>query len=365
MPSERRKRPMIKAQDAEVLLNQLATAVVVLDRSLEIRGANLAAEALIATSSAQLRGMPVERLFPAREELRPLLERVLLDGRAFAERDLTLVRSGQDPVQVECVFSAWWHEESAQPFGVVLEIVSTERQQRIQAEENRQLQNQISTALMRGLAHEVKNPLGGIRGAAQLLERELPDPRQREYTQIIIGEADRLRKLVDRMLGPRTQLQPASCNIHEILEHVRHVVEIEASSRVVIRRDYDPSLPILLADRDLLVQAYLNLVRNAVQALNGHGGTVTLRTRAERQFTIGNELHRLVLRTEIQDDGPGIPSEIAESVFLPMVSGRAEGSGLGLPIAQSLIQRHGGLIEFSSVPGTTVFTVWLPVRNPL
>ena len=356
---------MIKAEDASVLLNQLATAVVVLDGKLMIRGANLAAEALIATSTTQLRGMPVKRLFPGREDLRAQVERVMVDGRAFTERELTLMRSGQDPIPVECAFSAWWREDPAHPFGVVLEMISTERQQRIQAEENRQLQNQISTALMRGLAHEVKNPLGGIRGAAQLLERELPDPRQREYTQIIIGEADRLRKLVDRMLGPRTQLQPTLCNIHEILEHVRQVVEIEASSRVVIRRDYDPSLPSLLVDRDLLVQAYLNLVRNAVQALNGHGGIITLRTRAERQFTIGNELHRLVLRTEIQDDGPGIPSEIAESVFLPMVSGRAEGSGLGLPIAQSLIQRHGGLIEFSSVPGATVFTVWLPVRNPL
>ncbi len=365
MASREQRRPMIRAQDAESLLNQLATAVVVLDDALKVRGANLAAEALIATSATQLKGMPLERLFPWHEGIRDEAAKILQDGRSFTERDIMLLRWSQEVVQVDCMFSAWWQGSGASPAGVVLELSSNERQHRIQAEENRQLQSQISTALMRGLAHEVKNPLGGIRGAAQLLERELPDPRQREYTQIIIGEVDRLRKLVDRMLGPRTQLQPTLCNIHEILEHVRQVVEIEASPKVRIRRDYDPSLPPLMADRDLLVQAYLNLLRNAVQALNGHGGNITLRTRVQRQYTIGTELHRLVIKTEITDDGPGIPSEIAESVFFPMVSGRAEGSGLGLPIAQSLVQRHGGLIEFTSVPGNTVFTVWLPVRNPV
>jgi len=354
---------MISAPDAENLLNHLATAVVVLDTQLTVVDVNLAAEALMTTSATKLRGLPIERLFPGHSGLREATTKVLKDGRWLTERDLTLLRINQETVKVDCMISAWWRSDRLA--GVVLEIVSNERQQRIQAEENRLLQNQISTALMRGLAHEVKNPLGGIRGAAQLLERELPSARQREYTQIIIGEADRLRKLVDRMLGPRTQLQPGLCNIHEILEHVRQVVEIEAAPNVVIHRDYDPSLPPLLADRDLLVQAYLNLLRNAVQALNGQGGTISLRTRAQRQCTIGNELHRLVLRTDIQDNGPGIPSDIVDSIFFPMVSGRAEGSGLGLPIAQSLVQRQGGVIEFSSVPGNTVFTVLLPVRNSL
>lgn len=356
---------MIKGKDAENLLNQLATAIVVLDGELNVRGVNLAAEALAATGASHLFGWPLERLFPSQPDLKAQVAAIFRDGRSFTERDIMLARSGQDPVQVDCIFSAWWQDSSLKPSGVVLEISSNERQQRIQAEENRQLQNQISTALMRGLAHEVKNPLGGIRGAAQLLERELPEPRQREYTQIIIGEVDRLHKLVDRMLGPRGQLQPALCNIHEILEHVRSVVEIEIPSRIALRRDYDPSLPPLVADRDLLVQAFLNLVRNAAQALNGHGGAITLRTRAQRQHTIGTELHRLAIRTDIIDDGPGVPSGIADSVFFPMVSGRADGSGLGLPIAQSLVQRHGGLIEFDSVPGNTVFTVWLPVRNPI
>lgn len=353
---------MIQAQYAESLLNQLATAVVVLDDALCVTDVNLAGEALLGTSTSKLRGAPIERLFPAHGELRESLQKALTDGRSFTERELQLLRVNQETVRVDCTISPWWRNEAG-PRRLVLELGSNERQQRIQAEENRVLQNQISTALMRGLAHEVKNPLGGIRGAAQLLERELPHERQREYTQIIIGEADRLRKLVDRMLGPRTQQQPAPCNIHEILEHVRQVVEIESSNRVTVHRDYDPSLPDLVGERDLLVQAFLNLVRNAAQALNGRGGNITLRTRAQRQTTIGSELHRLVLKTEIQDDGPGVDPSIADSVFFPMVSGRADGSGLGLPIAQSLVQKHGGLIEFHSEPGNTVFTVWLPVRN--
>jgi len=353
----------ISAQDAENLLNHLATAIVVLDADLTVVDANLAAEALIMTSATKLRGLSVERLFPGHPGLRESMTKVLRDGRWFTERDLSMLRTNQDVVKVDCMISARWRRD-ATPAGVVLELVSNERQQRIQAEENLLLQNQISTALMRGLAHEVKNPLGGIRGAAQLLERELPNERQREYTQIIIGEADRLRKLVDRMLGPRLMLQQAECNIHEILEHVRQVVAIEAPPHVTIHRDYDPSLPTLFADRDQLVQAFLNLLRNAVQALNGKGGNITLRTRALRQHTIGNELHRLALRIDVQDDGPGVPPELADSIFFPMVSGRAEGSGLGLPIAQSLVQRQGGVIEFSSIPGQTVFTVLLPVRTP-
>jgi two-component system nitrogen regulation sensor histidine kinase GlnL len=247
--------------------------------------------------------------------------------------------------------------------GAVLELTSTERHQRIQAEENKLLQNQISTALMRGLAHEVKNPLGGIRGAAQLLERELAEPQQREYTQIIIGEVDRLRKLVDRMLGPRGQQTLSRFNVHEVLEHVRQVVEIEAGRAVTIIRDYDPSLPDLEADSDQLIQALLNVVRNAAQAVCGRGGSVTLRTRAQRKFTIGSVMHRLVIRIDVIDDGPGVDPKLADSIFFPMVSGRAEGSGLGLPIAQSLVNRQGGLIDFTSTPGNTVFTIWLPLRN--
>lgn len=353
---------MFSEHDATNVLNHLATSVVLLDRDLLLVDANVAAESLITTSVLKLHGLPLARLFPHHEAFVAAVGKVLSDARSFTERNVLLVRPNQDVVKVDCTVSPWWNGSNL-PAGVIIEVSSTERQHRIHAEENMLLQNQISTALMRGLAHEVKNPLGGIRGAAQLLERELPDPRQKEYTQIIIGEADRLRKLVDRMLGPRGEIQKSVFNIHEVLEHVRQVVEIEADRRVIIHRDYDPSLPDFQADRDLLIQAFLNLVRNAVQAVQGRGGNIILCTRAHRKFTIGSVLHRLVIRTDIVDDGPGVAPDIADSIFFPMVSGRAEGSGLGLPIAQSLVNRQGGLIEFASEPGNTVFTVWLPIRN--
>ncbi len=353
---------MFTEHDARTVLNQLATAVIQLDTALHVLEANSAAESLTATSVSKLRGLPLSRLFTHSDKFVASVRAAASSMRSFTERDLLLSRPNLETLRVDCTVSPCLTTAGGTPT-LVLEVASTERQQRIQAEENKLLQNQISTALMRGLAHEVKNPLGGIRGAAQLLERELSDPQHHEYTQIIIGEADRLRKLVDRMLGPRGQLTPSTFNIHEVLEHVRHVVAIEASPEVSIHRDYDPSLPEVVADRDLLVQAFLNLVRNAVQAVKPRRGNVTIRSRAQRKFTIGSTLHRLVLRLEIIDDGPGVASDIADSIFFPMVSGRAEGSGLGLPIAQSLINRHGGLIDFSSVPGDTVFTVWLPIRN--
>jgi two-component system nitrogen regulation sensor histidine kinase GlnL len=355
---------MISEHEASNLLNQLTTSVVLLDSELNLVFANAAAETLFETSAPKLTGLPLERFFPQGEKFVDAVRQSLDESRTFTERDVLLLRPHLGTLKVDCTVSPWWRVRG-EPMGLVLEIASVERHQRIQAEEAMLLQNHITTALMRGLAHEVKNPLGGIRGAAQLLERELDDPRHTEYTQIIIGEADRLRKLVDRMLGPRGELNRCSFNIHEVLEHVRQVVEIERDRRVVIERDYDPSLPEIYADRDLLIQAFLNLVRNAVQAMNGHGGTIVLRTRAQRKFTIGTTLHRLVIRTDIIDDGPGVDPQIADSIFYPMVSGRAEGSGLGLPIAQSLVNRQGGLIGFTSEPGNTVFTVWLPIRNDI
>ena len=354
---------MFTEQDAGSILNQLATAVILLDTRLRVVEANSSAESLCAMSVAKLRQAGFGRLFPEHEGFQRAVAGVVEEYGSFTERDLQLSRPNRESLRVDCTVSSGLGADGRVQW-VVLELSSTERQQRIQAEETKLVQNQISTALMQGLAHEVKNPLGGIRGAAQLLERELRESHQREYTQIIIGEADRLRSLVDRMLGPRGQLMPSQFSIHEVLEHVRQVVEFEGRPTVTLVRDYDPSLPELYADRDFLIQAMLNLVRNALQALKGRSGSITLRTRAQRRFTIGSVLHRLVLRVDVIDDGPGVPPELSESLFFPMVSGRAEGSGLGLPIAQSLINRQGGLIDFTSTPGNTIFTVWLPFRNP-
>ena len=215
--------------------------------------------------------------------------------------------------------------------------------------------------IIRQLAHEIKNPLGGLRGAAQLLERRLASPELKEYTGVIIREADRLAGLVDSLLGPGGRLTKAEVNIHEILEHVAQLVLAE-SGGITLQRDYDPGLPTLMLDRDQMIQAVLNLARNAVAATGGNG-TVRLGTRALTNFTIGETRHRVVAEIEVEDDGPGVPDELRDSVFYPLVTGRPGGTGLGLPLAQELANRHGGLIEFTSRPGRTVFHLRLPLNG--
>lgn len=340
------------------LLDLLTTAVLLLDADLRVERLNAAAQSLLSTSVSRVIGVPLTDLLPGADELVAAARRALLEGRSFIERDLDLRFGRPGAVAVDCAVSPLWHG-GRDPVRLLLEVNHVERHQHIQSEGRMLLQNSASQALLQGLAHEIKNPLGGIRGAAQLLERELNEPALTEYTQVIIGEADRLRALVDRMLGPRGATRPEIINIHDVLEHVRLIVAAECGA-IEIVRDYDPSLPPVLVDRDQMIQAMLNLLRNAVHAL-GTEGTVTLRTRIQRKFTIGTTLHRQVIRVDVADDGPGIDPELANSIFLPLVSGHADGSGLGLPIAQALVQRQNGLISFDSEPGATTFTVWLPL----
>ena len=342
------------------LLDALATAVILVDDRLRLVRVNVAAQSLIATSETRLRDISLAEALPGADELIAAVRRALLEGRSFTERDLDLRLARASAAIVDCSITPLWRS-GRDPSLVIIEMTNLERHQRIQLEGNMRMRNQVSSVLLQGLAHEIKNPLGGIRGAAQLLERELEDQKLAEYTQIIIGEADRLRTLVERMLGPREETNKQTMNIHDALEHVRQVVNVERGGGVEIVRDYDPSLPDIIADRDQLVQAFLNLVRNGVQAIEGQGGTVTLRTRIQRKFTIGSVLHRLVIRAQVIDNGPGVDPALATSIFFPLVSGRADGSGLGLPIAQSLVHRQGGLIGFESEPGHTEFSVWLPV----
>ena len=346
------------------LVDALATAVMLLDADLRLVQVNAAAQSLVAVSTTRLRDLSLADVLPGADELFAAARRALLEGRSFSERDLDLRLGRMQATTVDCTITPLWRS-AREPNYVLIEMTNVEHNQRIQHEGTMLMQNQVSSVLLQGLAHEIKNPLGGIRGAAQLLERELEDQKLAEYTQIIIGEADRLRTLVERMLGPRGESFKQLLNIHDILEHVRQVVLAECGSAVHIERDYDPSLPEIHVDRDQLVQAFLNLVRNAVQALAGTGGTITLRTRIQRKFTIGTKLHRLVIRTQVIDTGPGVDPTLVSSIFFPLVSGRADGSGLGLPIAQSLVHRQGGLIGFESLPGHTEFSVWLPVGEHL
>lgn len=346
---------------ARYILENLATAVLLLEPDLRVSYINPAAETVFATSARQARGMALGDFVAGAPEFETGLRRALASGHPYTERELQLAVPGARVITVDCTVTPLI--EPGHTTALLVEMLQVDRHLRITREEHLLAQQQATRALVRGLAHEIKNPLGGLRGAAQLLERELPDPALKEYTRIIIEEADRLQNLMNRMLGPNALPHKRSISIHQVLEHVRNLVQAEAPPGVRLLRDYDPSIPAILADPDQLIQAVLNIVRNAVQALGGKG-EIVLRTRTQRQITIGQKRYKLVARIDILDNGPGIPPDMLENIFYPMITGRPDGTGLGLSIAQSLVNQHGGLIECTSRPGRTVFTLLLPLEAP-
>jgi two-component system nitrogen regulation sensor histidine kinase GlnL len=340
------------------VVDGLSVAVLVLDRRLRLLFMNTAAETLFELSFRKAYKLALPALIVGGEAFITGLRHCLASGYPYIERELQLILPVERTITVDCTAVPLPERDPATE--LLLELRQVDWRLRIDREEHMLAQHHTTRALVRNLAHEVKNPLGGLRGAAQLLERELPDPALREYTGIIIGEADRLRNLVDRMLGPN---QPNACDevsIHEILERVCALVKAEAAPGIRIERDYDPSIPPVWGDADRLIQAVLNVVRNAVQALDSHG-TIILRTRVQRQYTIGAKRHKLVAQLDVIDDGPGIPPEQQDQIFYPMVSGRPTGTGLGLSIAQNIVNQHGGLIECASRSGETIFTLLLPL----
>jgi len=342
------------------VVESLSIAVLVLDRRLRLLFMNPAAETLFELSFRKAHKLALPELIVGAEPFIAGLRHCLESGHPYIERELQLTFPLERVVTVDCTAAPLLERDP--PTELLLELRQVDWRLRISREEHILAQHHTTRALVRNLAHEIKNPLGGLRGAAQLLERELPDPALREYTGIIIGEADRLRNLVDRMLGPNQPRAYDEVSIHEILERVCGLVEAEACPGVRIERDYDPSIPPLWGDADRLIQAVLNVVRNAAQALGERGrGVIALRTRVQRQYTIGAKRHKLVARLDIVDDGPGIPPAQQEQIFYPMISGRPDGTGLGLSIAQNIIAQHGGLIECASRPGETVFTLLLPL----
>lgn len=340
-------------------LDDLSTAIVVLDGRLGLVRLNSAAEMLLGLSRERAVGGQLGQWLHLDRNLAAQLETVLTEAQPITLRARQLRPLRASTFLADLVASPI---RGNGPGRLILEMNSIDRRHRISREDQLRQQQAISRAVTRGLAHEIKNPLGGLRGAAQLLAGELPDPSLREYTGIIIREADRLRKLVDRMLGPNNLPKRELINLHEVLEHVRGLVSVQLPLGLRIIVDYDPSIPDLQADRDMLVQALLNLVQNAIQVLGDHG-QIVLSSRILRQYTISGRRHRLVARLRVRDSGPGIPEEIRERIFFPMVTGRACGTGLGLPIAQSLIQLHNGLIECQSRPGRTDFDVLLPLET--
>jgi two-component system nitrogen regulation sensor histidine kinase GlnL len=339
------------------LLDSLSTGVILVDASLLIVDLNPAAENILGISVGRARGKSLLQLVDDEPEMRDVLGRVMETGDQYAnELKLAPTEVYAEERTVECRVSPI-DLDGAQ---LLVEMADVTRRSRISRENALLIQHGAGRQMIRQLAHEIKNPLGGIRGAAQLLARELERAELSEYTDVVISETDRLAGLVDTLLGPGGPSNKQPVNVHELLEYVVRIIEAENHRKLSFVRDYDPGLPLIDLDRDQLVQAFLNLVRNAATALDGLG-TITLRSRAVTNFTIGNTRHRVVALIEIEDDGPGIPPDLQDSVFYPLVTSRPEGTGLGLPAAQELLSRHGGLIEFESRPGRTVFMVHIPL----
>lgn len=343
------------------ILEHISTGIVALDAGLRVLSINSAAEVLLEASATRVLGAHARQLVLQSRELLQTLDQARDTRATLARRGLNLTTHSGQEIQIDLIVTVMTGESGDY---LLLELIPVDRLQRISREENMLYAQETTRAVIRGLAHEIKNPLGGVRGAAQLLAKELPNEDLVEYTRIIIREADRLRDLVDRLLGPHHRLVLEQSNIHEILEHVRNLIAAEVDNKVTISRDYDPSLPPLPADRSQLIQAVLNIMRNALQAATEPGACqILLRTRSQRQFTIGGLRHRLVCRVDIIDNGPGIPQDLQQAIFMPMVTGRPDGTGLGLSIAQSIVNRHGGLLECASEPGNTRFTLFLPLEH--
>ena len=375
-------------------LDLLATAIVIVDRELIARFVNPAAENLFELSSKSFVGTTIAEIFEHDRVLGAAIDYARTNRCSYTEHALKIGAPGHAKLHLSCTLSpveiegwvAGWQGRAdslaAQPpacgeravapasasghsanvlQGLLLEFRHIDQQIRIEREERLHDQSQANRELIRNLAHEIKNPLGGIRGAAQLLDHELERPALHEYTQVIMKEADRLQSLMDRLLTPHRLPQPAPLNIHEVLERVRSLILAEYPRGLAIRRDYDTSVPLLKGDKEQMIQIVLNIARNAAQAMQG-SGQLKLKTRIARQVTLARKRYKHALEVEIHDTGPGIPEDMRERVFYPLVSGRDGGSGLGLTLAQTFVTQHGGTITFDSQPGSTTFTLLLPIN---
>lgn len=378
-------------------LGLLSTAVILLDEHLCIRHLNPAAENLFAVSQRTLLGLSITELLGNPVQVNTAFAEALNHCWSHTGHNISVTRPGISgdtfvlhldctvtPVDTKANDANKLNETGDADVRLLLEFRPIDQQLKVAREERLAEQQQASRELIRNLAHEIKNPLGGIRGSAQLLEHELQTLENavelREYTQVIIHEADRLQDLMQRLLSSHRVMQPASINLHEILERVRRLILAEFT-HLNVRCDYDTSLPEITGDREQLIQAILNIARNAAQAmseprgdphgdpqgdprapLQGTGNELILRTRAKRQVTLAKRRHRLVAEICLIDNGPGIPESLRETIFYPLVSGRSNGSGLGLTLAQNFIHQHHGSIEVDSCPGHTCFTLLLPLH---
>jgi len=346
------------------LLDGLVTSVFLLDQDLNVGYLNAAAQTLLGLGPNQTLGRNIVELTRGADTLLALFERARHGGEGVVQRELAWPAPGGVDRILDCAVTQITLGDDH--VRLLLEIEDITQHRRLTRENALLAQLGGSRLMIRQLAHEIKNPLGGLRGAAQLLERELLDPALREYTRVIISEADRLTNLLDSMLGPGRPPAKQLVNVHELLERVYHLLRSEAPEGVTVDRDYDPSLPPLTLDPNHIIQAMLNLGRNAIQALSSgqvHAPRLVLRSRAASNVSVGTRRHRLVASIQFEDNGPGVLPEIRDTIFYPLVSGRSDGTGLGLGIAQDLVSRHGGLIEFDSAPGRTNFVILLPMDS--
>jgi two-component system, NtrC family, nitrogen regulation sensor histidine kinase GlnL len=355
--------------DISPTIDLLSTPVLIANSGLKIIHANPAAESLLTVTARHLLGTAVLRLLPDRDELAKKFLSATNDEQSFQEHEIEIACNGHGHALISMTVSpSEWAGQSV----LIIECVPLEQRIKIDREEKILERQQVNRELLRNLAHEIKNPLGGIRGAAQLLESELASREQREFTQVIIKEVDRLQSLMNRMLSPVRLPRPESLNVHEVLEHVRSLLLVEFPAAqtptalhagregLLVKRDYDISLPYLTADREQLVQAVLNVARNAAQVMKGLG-VIIFGTRIARGLTLNRERYRMAIMIHISDNGPGVPEELKSRIFYPLVTGREGGTGLGLAIAQDLVSQHRGMIEFTSEPGNTCFTLVLPL----
>lgn len=355
---QRKHIQQLKIQYQQTLANQLVTAVLILDKDLTISYVNPAAEALLIKSLYKLYGASFELIFANTSINKSRLEQLLATGQEFTDSDIEIQFSESHRFTAEVTASAVEFDRVPH---VLLEFKQIDQQKQISIEVFQQQQWIAARDLIKGLAHEIKNPLGGLRGAAQLLSKEL-NADQQEYTDMIIEQADRLTNLVDRLLGPNQLPQIENNNIHSVLEKVCQIVNYSSEENIALTRDYDPSIPVIECDQEKIQQAVLNIVNNAIQAIDEHH-KVTLKTRIASNKTINGQRVKLAVQISIIDDGPGIPAKIQDTLFYPMVSGRSNGTGLGLSIAQTLINQHHGKLSCHSRPGHTEFVILLPLTQ--
>ena len=343
----------------DLLIENLECAILVIDPQGLIQQVNIAGETLFCQSRRLLLGMQINEVI-ANNNVKQYIDDCFANNTRYTLRELAIDLINQQQILVDVTVSALMLVKD-RPSYVLIELNSVNRISRFMKEENQLARQQVFRLMMRGLAHEIKNPLGGLRGAAQLLDRALVDSSQKELTDIMIKETDRLSRLVDRVMGPRAMLKPEPVNIHEVLEHVINLVSARYPEQLRISRFYDPALPEISVDKEQIIQALLNIVGNAIDSQSDQDtAQIGFVTQFERYVTINHEPHRQVLRIQIWDEGAGVLPELKDNLFDPLITGRADGTGLGLSITQEIVQRHQGVVKLEDYQGKTCFSIYLP-----